>query len=365
MKKLLFILVGFIVGILIGSTIMEVYSSISKPYTFSAGTVIYSSYLNDDFDTLYNEANRIIALDLEGTQTSVASLLTDVAQIDVNTTDIEQIQGFLNYSTGDPLHALVVLPNATNPDHTIDIDADYIGIGDALVTDVDITIDIEDAGANGLDTGSEATSTTYAVWLIEHDDGDTVAGLLSTSFSSPTMPTDYTNKRLVGNVYNDSSDDFSYLIAYTPSMLQYLIVNDTKTSGTGGGTFEQDAWRTRTLNTVQCNSIIGASLASNQITLPAGTYLIEASAPAFVANAHQSKLYNITDSADAVLGTSENAREPNFVYNRSFVVGVITIAAEKVFEIQHYCATTGATTGFGVASGIASEVYTVVKVTRL
>jgi len=89
MKKLLQLFAGFLVGVLIGSTIMEVSSSITKPYTFSAGTVIYSSYMNDNFDILYNEANRIIALDIEGTQTQVATNVLDIAQHDTDITAIE------------------------------------------------------------------------------------------------------------------------------------------------------------------------------------------------------------------------------------------------------------------------------------
>jgi hypothetical protein len=76
-----------------------------------------------------------------------------------------------------------------------------------MTVDSQITIDIDTAGANGLDTGSEANSTWYYVWLIGKANG-TVAGLLSTSSSSPTMPSGYLYKRLLGAVKNDSSGDF-------------------------------------------------------------------------------------------------------------------------------------------------------------
>jgi hypothetical protein len=68
------------------------------------------------------------------------------------------------------------------------------------------TLDITTGGANGLDTGAEAASTWYAVWAIGKTDG-TTAGLLSVSFSAPTMPTGYTLKRLVGAVRNDASSN--------------------------------------------------------------------------------------------------------------------------------------------------------------
>ena len=82
----------------------------------------------------------------------------------------------------------------------------------------------------------------------------------------------------------------------------YLRVQEEQPSGTGGGT-PSTGWQTRVLNVVKTNTIDGASLASNTITLPAGTYKIEASAPGF-SSTHQLRLYNITQSAAALVGTS-------------------------------------------------------------
>jgi len=70
-----------------------------------------------------------------------------------------------------------------------------------------LTADITAGGANGLDTGSEANSTWYYLWVISKADG-TAAALLSTSSSSPTMPSGYLYKRLLGAVRNDGSGDF-------------------------------------------------------------------------------------------------------------------------------------------------------------
>ena len=61
------------------------------------------------------------------------------------------------------------------------------------------TINLANSGANGLDTGSVATSTWYYLWVIAKEDG-TVDGLGSTSSTSPTMPSGYTFKALIGAV---------------------------------------------------------------------------------------------------------------------------------------------------------------------
>ena len=65
---------------------------------------------------------------------------------------------------------------------------------------------------------------------------------------------------------------------------QLFHVRDEKSSGTSGGNFSSGSYVTRTLNTSLTNEISGASLSSNQITLPSGTYYIQASCMASTVN---------------------------------------------------------------------------------
>lgn len=60
--------------------------------------------------------------------------------------------------------------------------------------------------AGGLDTGSKAANTWYAVWAIRRPDTGVVDALFSTSFSAPTMPANYTQKRLLGAVRTNNSN---------------------------------------------------------------------------------------------------------------------------------------------------------------
>ncbi len=72
-------------------------------------------------------------------------------------------------------------------------------------------------------------------------------------------------------------------------------------------------WTQRTLNTVKTNNIASASLSSNRISLPSGTYLIDATVPAMLdadtgsseSLMHKAKLYNVTATTDLVIGTLE------------------------------------------------------------
>lgn len=151
---------------------------------------------------------------------------------------------------------------------------------------------------------------------------------------------------------------------------QYLHVQDQKTAGTGGGTPSgTGSFLQRTLNTVVTNQISGASLATNQITLPAGTYYIRASAPAYFCNQHKAVLYNATDAANTIVGTSEysgNSGIADTAQTRSIIAGQFTIAGSKVFEIDHRVGSVASGASFGTASNFGvTEIYTDVEIWKL
>lgn len=159
------------------------------------------------------------------------------------------------------------------------------------------------------------------------------------------------------------------VLATVPSggtTVQVAYLSEVQAYNVNGGTFTQDAWQTRVLNTeVDTSSIV--TLASNQFTLVAGTYDIEAFVPAYRVGRNTAKLRNITDSTDALIGGAAYAR-PDIDTNNSnsIISGQVIIAGTKVFEIEHYCDTTGTTTGFGINTNIAgtNSVYTNVKITK-
>lgn len=142
----------------------------------------------------------------------------------------------------------------------------------------------------------------------------------------------------------------------------YALLRDEKTSGTAGGTFNSGAWRTRDLNTEVFDPAGIVSLSSNQFTLAAGTYFIEAYACAYAVDRNKLKLANITDATDVFFGNSNFLSSVGNYYTPAFVAGRVTITGTKVFELQHRCETTGVTNGFGVATSLAVEVYAQVEI---
>ena len=111
------------------------------------------------------------------------------------------------------IHGLTLSNNVSDATNDIDIAAGeaWDNANDALL---DLTSGLTkrlDAswavGTNqgGLDTGSKANSTWYHVWLIRRSDTGVVDVLFSTSGSSPTMPSNYDQKRRIGTIRTNSS----------------------------------------------------------------------------------------------------------------------------------------------------------------
>ena len=145
------------------------------------------------------------------------------------------------------------------------------------------------------------------------------------------------------------------------------ILTDEQLSGTNGGTFTSGSWQTRTLNTlvIQPSTSTNISLASNQFTLQAGSYLINIDAPAYGVILHQACLYEVTTSTIIKYGSC--ARSTTDMPTSSHVSHTVDISTATIYEVQHQCSLTQAITGFGLATGFLNntEVYTIIHILRL
>lgn len=146
----------------------------------------------------------------------------------------------------------------------------------------------------------------------------------------------------------------------------YLKVSDQKASGTdGGGSSASDITQIRTFNTVEVNTIAGASLASNTVTLPAGTY--EVSGFSTFRNAVNTKLflYNSSDATYTIIGVNSGTGSGG-IQNAVPISGRFTIAASKNFTLRYYISAAQAVNGLGTAltSGQV-EVYSQLEFTKV
>lgn len=151
----------------------------------------------------------------------------------------------------------------------------------------------------------------------------------------------------------------------TAPVTGYMLVQDQKANGTNGGSSSAGVQQ-RTLNTVVANTISGASLASNQVTLPAGTYRVRGYSVNASGQMSQSWLKNVTDTTIAAFGASSAGYNATvFPTMVSEFEGRFTIASAKVFDIQHFSTAAVATTGLGraVSSGNI-EIYASVQIVK-
>jgi len=161
------------------------------------------------------------------------------------------------------------------------------------------------------------------------------------------------------------------------STLKRMVVQNIQSTGADGGSVSSGVITTATLNALVTNAINGASLAANLITLPAGTYDIQAwksfsGGNASQANTGKIRLYNVTAGAaiSNAIGTPATAGS-----NGS---GVPTAGATSTLRtVQTFAVTTvlrldiiatssdGTAIGLGEPAGQVSEVYAQVDILDL
>lgn len=156
----------------------------------------------------------------------------------------------------------------------------------------------------------------------------------------------------------------------------YLLYTHEVAENVNGGIFAKDAWRTAPFNTEKVDTANLGSLASNQITLAAGSYLVNALS--FVTTTNygvKSRFWNVTDSA-IVAGVA--ALTSNWIAGTGSIeliqfVGKFTITATKVLALQHYCIFDYPTdVGFGFdpfigasITGVGGNCYRALELTRV
>jgi len=145
-----------------------------------------------------------------------------------------------------------------------------------------------------------------------------------------------------------------------------LHVRDAKAANTDGGTFTSGAWQTRALNTTNTNEITGASVASNRITVPPGTYYVKTRAPAYAVDSHQSRLRNTTLGTTILVGSNAVSSNASNGQCDTVIEGRFTVDRITVLELQHRATTTQATNGFGAKNNFGElEIYSEVWLWKL
>ena len=143
----------------------------------------------------------------------------------------------------------------------------------------------------------------------------------------------------------------------------YAIIADQKSQDSDAGSSTGGTWHTRDLNTELADPDGIVSISSNQFTLQAGSYFIEASAPSYQPSRHRLKLYQTSGSAaNVAFGGNEFLNSSVAVQNRASLSCRITISTATTYEIRHYIQSSKSGNGLGVAVGQGTELYCIVKI---
>jgi hypothetical protein len=145
-----------------------------------------------------------------------------------------------------------------------------------------------------------------------------------------------------------------------------VVIEEQQPSGTAAGTGSTTAFITRNLNQIVRNNGSIASLSSGQVTLPAGAYYAEYTAPAYSVNFYQARLQNITAGATIGYGESGITASASGVVVKSDGAVEFTLASTSAIAVQMRIGTSNSTSDFGRGAGFGNtEVYSRLRVWAL
>lgn len=134
---------------------------------------------------------------------------------------------------------------------------------------------------------------------------------------------------------------------------------------TDGGSLVTGSDQTCVLDEEVFNDITGASLSSNQVTLPPGRYLAWAHVPANNGLHFRAILYDATAAADIYRGPNQYGSGATFHHNASLMCS-FSLSSSSDIEVRYRAANAQATNGLGIGTNFGDDqIYTELTVARI
>src|SRR5574344_1528550 len=243
--------------------------SISKPFTFTAGTRARASEVNQDFDTLYTEANRV-ASEAITLSTEIQRLDEEKANINgssaqrfqvadaVNSGDAmnKQMVDKLTYNSRDYINGLIITRDSGSPNDTVIVDS-----GSCYDT-THTTMMIKQTSTTKQNS-NQGANTTYYIHLISDDTGNTTDILIATVKNNPPLPTNYTKYRCIGSYTTNTDSKIVGIVNLSDKNISYIPDYSKAVSKAFPYTVEKNGWCRCTVKTgqgstesVYCNGVL-------------------------------------------------------------------------------------------------------------
>lgn len=152
----------------------------------------------------------------------------------------------------------------------------------------------------------------------------------------------------------------------------FFHVQDQKAYNVDGGGSVADTWTKRVLNTVLYNDIQGASLGTNEVNLPAGTYYVEALGPMRDNIGSSFIIALFKDGVKVLQSISGFGRTDAAGITNLCASGVVTLSTPGVVDIRYYAGVVMPTSGLGVSNNSGSvtdptipSIYSELKIWQL
>jgi hypothetical protein len=222
----------------------------------------------------------------------------------------------------------------------------FVQVKGFIDTDDIVTSMIEDGAVTNPKMAADSVDTVNLV-----DDAVTTGKILDDAVVTDKIP--------------DGAVTLAKLASVIPLRGSIAIYEDRKSSGSGGGNSTSGSWIKRDLNTeVFDEGSIGA-LASDQVTLGAGTYKIEAMSIFRETELSQIRIRDVTNSTTLVLGMSHRVGGSANTAIACHAFGVFTLSGTAALELQYHVGNTKTDgLGLGVNTG-ELEVFSRVVITKL